>query len=221
MTTFESLSINYEKYNCKAYVYKDSVAKTAATTVTMKLPCTVPPQPPYLWILNSGMKCLGLDPRTVLLKGISRPVKTSLLQEKPCRLQEWCKHSSGFVACNLSCTEIFQVIVTQAERDLEWKRARGPNSTTAEYIACFTEISSTWWLISITGLHAQRSTWVYAHIPLTTWNEENIKGERASVLFHSNSIVISLIHLSLCKCLIEHILLNFPFSLEHTYMKEQ
>lgn len=69
-----------------------------------------------------------------------------------------------------------------------------------------------------------RSTWAYAHIPLTTRNTENIyifKGEEASALFHFNSIAISLIYLSFCKFLIENILLNFPFSLEHTYLKEQ
>jgi len=69
-----------------------------------------------------------------------------------------------------------------------------------------------------------RSTWAYAHIPLTIRNTENIsifKGEKASALFHSNSVIILQIFLSLCKFLIENILLNFPFILEYTYLKEQ
>jgi len=81
MRTFQSLPINSEKYNCKAYIRKDSTSKTAATAMVMKLPSTVPPQPHYLWTLNSGMNCLGLDPRRVPLKGISRPV-TSVSYKK-------------------------------------------------------------------------------------------------------------------------------------------
>lgn len=120
------------------------------------LPCTFPPQPHCLWMLNSGMNHPGLDPRRVLLKGNSRTIKTSLSYKKS--LAGFKNGASitlyGFVVCNVSYTEIFQV-TTHAERCWEWKKAHGQFlNPTAKYVAHFTEMSSTWWLMAIIGLHA-------------------------------------------------------------------
>lgn len=173
------------------------------------------------------MNCLGLDPRRFLLKQISRPVKTSFSYKKSLAgFKNGASTTlSGFVACHVSCTEIFQVIVTQAERCRKWKKAHGPNSKIQRKIHCLFHRNELNLVINIHYKFActHRSTWAYAHIPLTTRNTENIsnfKWEKAFALFHSNSI-ISWIYLSLRKFLIENILLNFLFSLERTYLKEQ
>lgn len=100
-------------------------AKTAAAaaamamfvTVLFLLPCTFLPQPHCLWRLNSGMNCSGLDPASVLLKGISRTIKATLSYK--ITLAGFKNGASitlcGFVVCNVSYIEIFQFI-TQAER---------------------------------------------------------------------------------------------------------
>lgn len=97
---------------------------------------------------------LGL--RSVLLKGFSRTTKTSLPYKKSFAGFKNVASITlcGFVVCNVSYTEIFQVI-THAGRSWEWKKAHGPISKTHSKIyCCFTGMNSTWWFMVIIGLHA-------------------------------------------------------------------
>lgn len=157
------------------------------------LPCTFPPQPHCLWMLNSGINYPGLDPRSVLLKGISRTVKTSLSYKKS--LAGFRNGASitlcGFVVCNVSYTEIFM------RRDAENERKYMAQflKPTAKYVAHFTEMSSTWWLMVIILLHAHTNLYGshFTHLR----NTENIcifKGGKASALQYCYTLILQSSH---------------------------
>lgn len=198
--TCQSLPINSENYNCNEYVCKESIAKRAAAAATIMLlvlsllPCTALPQPHCLWMLNSGMNYPGLDPRSVLLKGISRPINTSLSYKKS--LAGFKISASitlcGFVVCNVSYTEIFQVI-TQAERCWEWKKGHGPISKTHSKIHCPFHRNELDLVINGHYRFACTHKFTWAHILVTTRNTENIcifKGEKASALQYCYTLIL-------------------------------
>lgn len=114
---------------------------------------------------------------------------------------------SRFVACNVNSLSAAYIISTQAERCQERKKAHSPNSKIHSKNTL--PVSQKLAQLMIDIHYRFMCTWI--HIRTCPHSTHYKKYRNFFILI----IIISLIYLSFCKFLIENILLNFPFSLEH------